>query len=349
MLKAAYTRYILNFHEPATTSRSTMKVKETYFVKVWDDSAPEVYGVGECALFRGLSHDDHPGYEKELSELCRKIHQVNVHEIPYSSMRFGIETALLDLANGGKFKLYDTPWSRSKMAIKINGLVWMGNHDEMLERIKSKVDSGFRCLKLKIGGIGFDEEIDLIKHIRDRFSPKEVELRLDANEAFTTDNVMEKLNRLADYSIHSIEQPIKRGQWAAMSHLAQNSPIAIALDEELIGCRSVAEKFELLRAIKPQYIILKPSLCGGLTDASQWIEIAESMGIGWWATSALESNVGLNAIAQWVSKYQPALPQGLGTGMLYSNNIPSPLRLRNDGIELTEDGKWELSALSWKS
>lgn len=326
-----------------------MRVKETFFVKVWDDAAPDVYGVGECALFRGLSHDDTPDYESVLAQTCRYIHLVNVADLPYSSMRFGFETALLDLAKGGGCRLADTPWSRGESSIKINGLVWMGNHDEMLGRIKSKVLAGFRCLKLKIGGIGFDEELDLIKRIRDRFTVGELELRLDANEAFLPDEAESKLDRLAYYGIHSIEQPIKRGQWELMADLAKNSPIPIALDEELIGCCDDRHKLELLRAIKPRYIILKPSLCGGFADSDRWISFAESMGIGWWATSALESNVGLNAIAQWVSKYPLSMPQGLGTGMLYRNNIPSPLRQCDDSIEIAANGGWDLTGLVWKS
>lgn len=349
MLRAAYCRYLLAFNEPAKTSRATMRIKETFFVKVWDDASPEVFGVGECALFRGLSHDDIPDYESILSQICRNVHLVNVADITYSSMRFGLETALLDLANGGKRLLVDSPWSRSESSIKINGLVWMGSHDEMLERIKAKYNAGFRCLKLKIGGIDFEEEIDLIRHIRNRFSPQEIELRLDANEAFEIGDAMLKLKRLADFGIHSIEQPIKRGQWGQMAGLSKKSPIPIALDEELIGCRDDRQKLELLNAIKPQYIILKPSLCGGLADSDRWITIAESLGIGWWATSALESNIGLNAIAQWVSKYPLAMPQGLGTGMLYRNNIPSPLRQRDDGIVTLNGEGWDFSDLVWMS
>lgn len=349
MLRAAYCRYFLAFNEPAKTSRSTMRVKETFFVKVWDDATPEVFGVGECALFRGLSHDDVPDYEEVLSQTCRYVHLVNVADIPYSSIRFGLETALLDLANGGKRRLVDSPWSRSESAIKINGLIWMGNHDEMLDRINAKCIAGFHCLKLKIGGIDFDEELDLIRRIRNRFSPQEVELRLDANEAFSIGDAMMKLKRLADFGIHSIEQPIKRRQWEQMARLTNNSPIPIALDEELIGCRNDRQKLELLKATKPRYIIVKPSLCGGLADSDRWISIAESLGIGWWATSALESNIGLNAIAQWVSKYPMTMPQGLGTGMLYRNNIPSPLRQHDDVIVTENDEGWDLSDLIWRS
>lgn len=349
MLKAAYCRYFLAFNEPAKTSRSTMRVKETFFVKVWDDTSPEIFGVGECALFRGLSQDDLPDYESVLSQTCRYVHLINIADIPYSSIRFGLETALLDLAGGGKRMLVDSSWSRSESSIKINGLVWMGSHDEMLERINKKYNEGFRCLKLKIGGIKFDDELDLIRHIRDHFNPEEVELRLDANEAFSIDDAMAKLKRLADFGIHSIEQPIKRQQWKLMADLAKNSPIPLALDEELIGCCDDRQKHELLKAVRPRYIILKPSLCGGLADSDRWIAIAESMGIGWWATSALESNVGLNAIAQWVSKYPLTMPQGLGTGMLYRNNIPSPLRQCGDGIETMKDAGWNFSDLIWKS
>lgn len=350
MLKASYCRYFLAFNEPAVTSRSTMRIKETYFIKVWESADPLVFGVGECAVFRGLSSDDISGYEEVLSQTCRYIHLVDIADLAYSSIRFGFETALRDLANGGRRIIADTPWSRSESVIRINGLIWMGDYAEMLKRIRYKVSAGFRCLKLKIGGIGFDEELKLLRLIRERFNADELELRLDANESFPVEEAMDKLSRLADYHIHSIEQPIKRGQWNHMTYLSQNSPIPIALDEELIGCRSYSEKCDLLKSVNPRYIILKPSLCGGLADADEWIDIAEGMGVGWWATSALESNIGLNAIAQWVSQRDIKIPQGLGTGLLYRNNIESPLRQKDDFIRYSSnEGRWDLSGIIWKS
>lgn len=348
MLKATYNRYFLTFNEPATTSRSTMRIKETFFVKVWHHGSPDVFGVGECAVFRGFSEDDIPDYEQVLSQTCRSIHLVNIHDLPYSSMRFGFETAIRDLANGGRRIIADNSWSRSEANIKINGLIWMGDYAAMLERIRQKVEAGFRCLKLKIGGIGFEEELNLLKLIRQRFSSAELELRLDANESIRFNDAMEKLSRLAVFSIHSIEQPIKRGNWAEMAYLTANSPIPIALDEELIGCRARLKKIEMLRAVKPAYLIIKPSLCGGLAEADEWIDIAKDDGIGWWATSALESNVGLNAIAQWVGSKKITMPQGLGTGALYRNNIPSPLRQRQDFIEYDSKGIWDFSGIVWR-
>lgn len=348
MLKASYCRYFLAFNEPAVTSRSTMRIKETYFVKVWESDNTSVFGVGECALFRGLSADDIPDYEGVLSRACRYVHLIDIADLPYSSMRFGFETALRDLANGGRRIIVDSAWSRSESVIRINGLIWMGDYAQMLDRIQRKVSAGFRCLKLKIGGIGFNEELELLRLIRERFNADELELRLDANESFSVSEAMDKLSRLADYRIHSIEQPIKRRQWDDMAYLSQNSPIPIALDEELIGCRSYLEKSELLKSVKPHYIILKPSLCGGFADADEWIDIAEDMGIGWWATSALESNIGLNAIAQWVSSKNINMFQGLGTGLLYRNNIESPLRQQKDFIVYSADGRWNLSGIIWK-
>lgn len=337
MLKAEWRRYELKFLETAITSRSKMDVKETFFVKLWDDASPEVAGFGECALFRGLSAEDTPSYEALLTEAC--LTPECVPEI--SSIKFGMETALADLRNGGRQIFTDTPFTRGKENITINGLIWMGDKATMRRRIEEKLNKGFRCIKLKIGGINFEEETELLRFIRKQFSAEELELRLDANGAFTPGNALERLKRLSDFTIHSIEQPIKQGQINEMAQLCHLSPIAIALDEELIGFYSDGHKERLLDTIRPQYIILKPALCGGFAEADRWIATAEGRGIGWWATSALESNIGLNAIAQWVSGYRPSMPQGLGTGALYANNFASPLRQERDYLRFEPEAAFD--------
>ncbi len=354
MLRASYQPYTLVFKAPATTSRAVMTTKPTWFIKVWDDEAPDVIGIGECALFPGLSADDTPYYEKILARACETINEIDVRILQkFSSIRFGIETALRDLEHGGQRVIYDTPFVRGDERLVINGLVWMGTADEMLARIDEKISAGFRCIKLKIGGIDFDRELDLLKHIRDAFPASELTLRLDANGAFTTENALERLDRLARFDIHSIEQPIRQGQWVEMATLTTLSPIPIALDEELIGIDTLPRKRSLIEVIRPKYLILKPALCGGLTGSYEWVQLAGEYGLGWWLTSALESNIGLNAIAQFASSLErggalaprPAIPQGLGTGALYVNNIPSPLCQESDYLCYNPSKSWDLSPL----
>ena len=331
MLKALWKPFRLYFNFEARTSRAVMHYKDTYFVKVWNDRNPEVYGIGECALFKGLSHEDDAGYEQRLDKICRDIGRTGIPADADSSVRFGLETALADLANGGKGIIRpECEWIRGRRGIRINGLIWMGDRQTMYDRILEKINSGNRCLKLKIGGIDFEQELGLIRFIRSKFGSETLELRLDANGAFTPENAPERLDRLSHLGIHSIEQPIKPGQYDAMSALCRDSSIPVALDEELIGDTSDEFKAQLLGYVRPAYIILKPALCGGLSGADRWIETAVGTGIGWWATSALESNIGLNAIAQWVDTRNPEMPQGLGTGMLYTNNIPSPVEMRDN-------------------
>ena len=342
MLKASYKKYILKFHSPAITSRATMLDKETYFIKIWDKSIPNVYGIGECAIFRGLSADDTPEYEQELSYICENINHISVKDIDFSSIRFGVETALNDLRNGGKRVIFNTKWLSGLNPIQINGLIWMGNYSEMLNRLHEKLEQGFNCIKLKIGGIDFNKELKILKHIRSNFSADDLQLRLDANGAFTPNNALEHLERLSKYNIHSIEQPIKQDQWDKMAVICKNSPIPIALDEELIGINNFEQKIELIETIRPAYLILKPSLCGGFIGSQEWIELATKYNVGWWATSALESNIGLNAIAQWVSTLPITMPQGLGTGALYLNNISSPLEQIDDVLTYNPTAKWQI-------
>ena len=348
-MRAAYAPYKLRFLSPAVTSRSVMLDKDAYLIKVWDESDPGCYGVGECALFRGLGADDRPDYEARVAQLCREVNSgVPVSDLSdWGSILFGWETAVNDLRNGGRRIPFPSGFAQGKEEIVINGLVWMGSAEEMAGRIRTKLDAGFRCVKLKIGGISFDRELELLDFIRRRFAPRDLELRLDANGAFTPVNAMARLEALARYDIHSIEQPIRQGQYEAMADLCRRSPIDIALDEELIGLVSTVDKTRMLDEVKPRYIILKPSLCGGFQSADEWIRMAADRGIGWWATSALESNIGLNAIAQWVSGYHPAMPQGLGTGMLYANNVESPLRQERDVLLSDPSGSWRMPELNW--
>lgn len=349
-MRAQFCRYILNFKKPAKTSREVLTNKETYFIKIWDERFPDVYGIGECALFRGLSADDVPNYENTLRKLCPDIEQgFEISILNYSSIRFGVETAINDLKNGGKRIVYSTPWSQGESEIPINGLIWMGDKDIMSSQIKEKLDKGFRCLKLKIGGIDFNEELELLEYIRKQFSADILELRLDANGAFFPNNALDRLNQLSKYEIHSIEQPIKPRQWDALAHLCETSPIPIALDEELIGINTSEEQIAMLDAVCPQYIILKPALCGGFSGAEQWIAHAQQRNIGWWATSALESNIGLNAIAQWVASKNTSMLQGLGTGALYTNNITAPITLERDIIKYNPQLKWEIPELDWQN
>lgn len=340
----------LHFKQPAGTSRGVYTTRKIWFVHLSDG---ELEGVGECAPLPDLSCDamSDEAYEAKLNHFCQNLCETGTIDEDamrdYPSMLFGLETALLDLQNklsilNSKFSiLFDTPFSRGEEGIPINGLVWMGNHEEMLQRLEEKLEKGFRCVKLKIGAIDFDQELDLIKRIRDRFSFHEVELRLDANGAFEYEEALYKLELLSQYNIHSIEQPIKQGQWAYMAELCRESPLPIALDEELIGVNDPEMKHHMLNIIKPRYIILKPSLHGGMSGCREWIQTANDLGIGSWITSALESNIGLNAIAQFASDvYGPhiTMPQGLGTGQLFTDNIPMPLSIKGDEIRRISDG-----------
>lgn len=324
---------LLHFKQPAGTSRGIYTVRRVWYLHLTSDECPGRRGIGECAPLPALSCDDLPGYEKILRDCCARFEQSGMLDRealrPYPSILFGLETALLHY-ECGSFAFWDTPFSRGDSGIPINGLIWMGDYATMLERIEEKMRSGFRCIKLKIGAIDFEEELALIKHIRSRFSSAEVELRVDANGAFKPEDAMGKLCRLAELDLHSIEQPIRAGQWEEMAHLAGHSPLPIALDEELIGVNDRSSKERLLDSVRPQYIILKPSLHGGMHGAGEWIELAEDRQIGWWITSALESNIGLNAIAQWCATFRNPRPQGLGTGTLFTNNVEMPLEIRKD-------------------
>lgn len=347
-MKAAYAKYRLDFIEPGGTSRGVLTHKDTYFLKIWEPESPSRFGLGECALFKGLSAEDDDSYETKLRELCENISQDKSTDLTgYSSITFGFETAILDFSNGCSRKIFPTPFVEGKERIPINGLVWMGTKSEMQSRMEEKLSAGFKTIKLKIGAIDFDAELELIKSIRLRFPADVIEIRVDANGAFTPQNVMQRLEDLSPYGIHSIEQPLKQGQWEEMAKVCKNSPIPVALDEELIGVNNPMVMLELLRTIAPHYLILKPSLVGGFSGATEWLKMAAQLNIGAWVTSALESNVGLNAIAQWVSTLQPRIPQGLGTGKLFSNNIASPLEQVGDSVLYNPQRSWDIPQFEW--
>ena len=347
-MKAYWCKYTLDFRFTAITSRERMDRKPTYFIKLCNSADEEVFGIGEAGLFRGLSSDDHPDYEMKLSEVCRDIDRYIENPsllADWPSIRFAVETASLDLANGGRRIIFPSEWTDGEGSITINGLVWMGDRELMRRRIAEKLNEGFSCVKIKIGGIDFEQELSLLEFIR--HEAPDIELRLDANGAFSPTEAIGKLQRLANFNIHSIEQPIKAGQWNEMKRICQESPIPIALDEELIGINRRIDKDNLLDTIRPAYIILKPTLTGGIAASEEWIRLAAERDCGWWVTSALESNIGLNAIAQWVATLNPQLPQGLGTGQLYHNNIPSPLTIRGEHLAYAMDRQWGLPSFEW--
>jgi len=333
MYNIQITPRLLHFKQPAGTSRGVYNTRKVWYIEISSMENPSIKGVGECAPLPNLSCDDVPQYEEVLQQACSRVAREG--NIPTESLRnypsilFGLETALRHYETGS-LALWDTPFSRGEAGIPINGLIWMGNFEEMYRQIEAKMEAGYRCIKLKIGAIDFDAELTLLKHIRSRLSVKDIELRVDANGAFSPAEAMHKLDALSKLDLHSIEQPIRAGQWEEMARLTARTPLPIALDEELIGHNIPEIKQELLSAIRPQYIILKPSLHGGICGSNEWIAEAEKQNIGWWVTSALESNIGLNAIAQWCATLHNALPQGLGTGQLFTDNIDLPLEIRKD-------------------
>ncbi|NER13877.1 o-succinylbenzoate synthase [Leptobacterium flavescens] len=343
-MKAYYKKHILHFKRPSGTSRGVLTDKETWFIIIEENGKK---GIGECGILRGLSIDDTPDYEEQLKWACGNIHlgleRLYTELKAYPSIQFGLEQAFRMLGSDELFSLFPSDFTRGNKNIPINGLIWMGEEDFMKSQIEAKLKEGFDCIKMKIGAIDFETEIKLLRSIRRSFSPNEIEIRVDANGAFSPDEALEKLKILSELELHSIEQPIKQGQTEHMARLCENTPLAIALDEELIGVFDVTKKRELLQIVKPQYIILKPSLVGGYRGSEEWIEIAENNNAGWWITSALESNVGLSAIAQWTYTLQSDMPQGLGTGSLYTNNFESPLRVTHGELRYEQGKDWNFN------
>ena len=341
MRKITITSKLLHFLQPAGTSRGVYNTRLSFYLKLTSDEQPDVVGLGECATLPDLSCDAMPPneYERKLRTFCDEYERTGVIDYEamraYPSMLFGLETAVAQFNAKGSLNFFDTPFGRGEEGIPINGLVWMGTFEEMFERLEAKLKAGFRCIKIKIGAIDFDRELQLIRHIRSTFSRNDVELRVDANGGFTPEEALSRMEALVQYDIHSIEQPIKQHQWTEMARLCAATPLPIGLDEELIGVNERQKKIELLDTIRPQYIVLKPSLHGGMAGTEEWIQLARERNIGSWITSALESNVGLNAIAQLTANiYGTNIrhAQGLGTGQLFADNIEMPLKVVGDKL-----------------
>lgn len=351
-MRLAYAPYMLKFRNPAGTSRGVLTEKPTFYIKLFDEDDPSHFGIGECSVFPGLSPEADGNYVYKLMETLANVALGRDTDLSrHSSIQFGLEQAIRDFSGGCRHVYFPSAFTEGNSAIEINGLVWMGSLDEMISRIDSKVADGFRCIKLKIGAIDWSREVEMIEYVRRRYSEKDLEIRVDANGGFTIDSALPRFRRLADLGVHSIEQPIPASNPELMSFLCSVSPIPIALDESLIGVYGTENKSALLDTVRPSYIILKPTLCGGFLGAEEWIALAEERGIGWWVTSALESNVGLNAIAQWTATLGTSMPQGLGTGGLYTNNFYCPLRLESDrlsydvAVPITDD---IYSNLDWR-
>jgi o-succinylbenzoate synthase len=345
-MEATYKKYILNFNRPSGTSRGVMTEKETWFLLLEENGK---IGIGECGLLRGLSIDDRLDYEEKLQWVCENIHlgkdKLRDTLLEFPSIQFGVEMAFLSLQSKTPFELFPSNFTEGKSNMLINGLVWMGEESFMKQQIEEKLAQGFSCIKLKIGAIDFEKELGLLRFIRQNFGAKTIEIRVDANGAFSSNEALYKLNQLSEFKLHSIEQPIQKNNTDMMSELCKTTPIPIALDEELIGVFGIQQKEMLLSKIQPQYIILKPSLVGGFKGTLEWIELAEKHNIGWWITSALESNIGLNAITQFTYTLNNKMAQGLGTGGLYTNNFDCPLAIVKGNIGYNLNKNWDVSNL----
>lgn len=360
MIKSSFLPYTLVFRFDAGTSRGILRKKTSWFIKVWQENYPEVFGLGECGPLPGLSPEDNSKLADVIKGVLEKVaHKTDLIRfdetgrfvsliVPkqFPAVSFALETALLDLNSGGKRRVVENDFVRGVMKIPINGLIWMGDKDFMMQQIRDKLEAGYNCLKMKVGAIDIETELEIIKYIRRKYSSSDITIRLDANGAFKLHHALENLERFSVFGIHSIEQPIQAGQLQAMYDLCRVTPIPIALDEELIGISGL-QREALLDTIKPQYIIIKPTMVGGLSDSEQWINLANKKNIGWWITSALESNIGLNAIAQFTAGYQTNMYQGLGTGQLYHNNFGSPLYIKDGYLGFDPKRKWNLSGLDF--
>lgn len=357
MFTVRYRPHTLQFKFAAGTSRGVMREKTSWYIMLEKDGKT---GIGEAGPLAGLSIDDRPDFEDQLRAVCVKLEKTRVPESEteaermaadlcgeaFPSIRFAMETALRDWLKGGRRLIFDNYFSRGEGSIPINGLIWMGDKNTMRERMQEKLEQGYSCLKMKIGAIHFEEECAILAEVRRHFPASEITLRVDANGAFTPEEVMKKLEQLAKYELHSIEQPIKAGQLREMARICRESPIPVALDEELIGVPVLTAGKELLQQIRPSYIILKPGLLGGMAVCRQWMSLAGQQGADYWITSALESNIGLNAISQFTAQYPVNRPQGLGTGQLYENNIPSPLRIEKGMLRYEPEENWNLDLIS---
>lgn len=349
MLQAAWKEITLAPRFPLGTSKGVIKERTVWFLTAWDDQRPEVRGIGEAALFPGHSKEFPADVRTKLLELCANTsnwqQRLQDDLVAVPSVRFAVEQCLKDLAAGGSKVLFPSEFTLGRKGIPINGLVWMGDKATMRERIRAQLDAGNRCVKMKIGTLNMEDELDLLAEVRRSFSAADLSLRVDANGAFTHANVMPVLERLARLQVESIEQPVAPGLYEVMTEVCASAPLPIALDEDLIGLNSPEAKQDLLDHVKPQHIVIKPSLVGGWAAAQEWIVLAGQRGIGWWITSALESSIGLNAIAQWTATLGVEVPQGLGTGQLYTDNIPCPLMVERGQLHYRPEVPWYLGRL----
>jgi o-succinylbenzoate synthase len=339
MLQATFKKLTLNFKQPSGTSRGVLTQKDSWIISIWRSQNASIVGKGEASIIKTLSPDWSDSFEDKVDGVCKNINhfvtEKGLNELrQHPAIHLAIETAIKDLEHGGQSLIYPSDFTNKQSPIHINGLIWMGDKTFMQTQIDAKIDTGFNCIKLKIGAIDFDTELQILKDIRSRYSAEIIELRVDANGAFKPAEALVKLEQLSKFDLHSIEQPIKARQEIEMEKLCRSTPLPIALDEELIGKYSFEDKKDLLNQITPQYIILKPSLIGGFTGTDEWIELATAKNINWWITSALESNIGLNAIAQYTYTKNNKMPQGLGTGGLFTNNTESNLRVVNGELIL---------------
>ncbi len=350
MLQLTVHPYLLNFKHPAATSRGLLQTKAVVFLRATDTEQPEIVGYGECGPLPGLSVDDRPDFLAQVTHVCALINRgqpveaIDLSALP--SLNFGLEMAQRDLHTGGRQRLFDTPFSWGEAPLATHGLIWMDTPANVLQQIESKLEQGFRVIKLKVGALPLADECAILAIIRQRYSSDEVTLRLDANGAFTPENALENLDQLAAFDIHFLEQPIRAGQPQAMAAICAVSPIPIALDEELIGVCQPAARRVLIETIRPQHLIIKPALLGGLAISEEWIRLAENLGSAWWINSMLESNLGLNALCQWTSTLDSQRIHGLGTGQLFTNNLPAPLRLAGPLLSLDPTSQWDLTAIS---
>lgn len=336
MLQASWNKVTFYFTFPAGTSRGILHQKDSWFIEIWDKEKPNQKGTGECSIIKGLSRDKLSKLEGKIEQICNDINngtQPEKFELnDYPALKFAIETAMFDLQCAQKDVLFPSEFTEGKKGIRINGLIWIDTIDTMWEAFEKKIRAGFTCIKIKIGAYNWSDELALLKKIRKKYPAEALEIRVDANGAYTFVDAQIVLEDLHKLSVHSIEQPIKQGQASIMAELCKISPVFIALDEELINDFTREEKAALLNQINPKYLILKPSLLGGFKECEEWISLANERKIGWWITSALESNIGLSAIAQWTYTLNNSLHQGLGTGQLFTNNTSSPLDIKGEQL-----------------
>jgi o-succinylbenzoate synthase len=349
-MQARWIERILEPQFELGTSKGPINARTVWYLQLRDKSKPDVVGIGEAALFPGHSKEFPADVRTKLLELCNDTtnwkERLNSDLVNVPSVRFAVEQCMKDLEAGGSKILFPSSFTLGQQGIPINGLVWMGDKAAMQKRLREQIERGNSCIKMKIGAIAIEDELELLRSVRREYDAEQLTIRVDANGAFGVNDVRPILDRLAELQVHSIEQPIAPGLIEFMAELCADPPIPIALDEELIGMNHRDLKKDLLDTLKPQYIVLKPSLLGGWAATQEWIDLAEQRSIGWWITSALESSIGLNAIAQFTATLDVKMPQGLGTGRVYRNNIPSPLVPERGQLYYRPELEWDLSPIN---